>query len=183
MDTRSQILDAVLDSASRDGLHGLSVEAVAERAGVSRQTVYRHFSSRHRLIEQAILREERVFIDHMLASADGKATLADAVASAVTAALRLAREHPVLNQLLQSEPEALLPYLLLGRGPVISAAEPVVEDLVRRYRPALPTPQLGLVADMATRLLVSYVVSPNGDVRDEHLARELARVVVHLAEP
>lgn len=180
--TRSQILDAVLDTAGRDGLNGLSVEGVAERAGVSRQTVYRHFESRQRLIEQAIVREERVFIAHMLASADGEDTLAGAVEAAVTAALSLARAHPVLTQVLEREPEGLLPYLLLGRGPVISAAEPAVQDLVRLYHPDLPSERLRLVADVATRLLVSYVVSPNAAVADDVLAHELAGVVVHLVE-
>lgn len=180
--TSEQILDAVLDVATTAGLAGLGVEAVAARAGVSRQTVYRHFSSRDRLIEEAILREERVFIERMLDAAKNVSTLSGAVEAAVSTALRLAREHPVLDRLLEREPASLLPYLLLGRGPVISAAEPAVEDLLRRFRPDLASERLRLVADLATRLLVSYVVTPDRTVGDEELAKEMAKVVVHLVD-
>lgn len=181
-DTRSLILDAVLDVASEHALSGLNVEAVAARAGVSRQTVYRHFANREHLVEQAILREEHLLIEQMLAAADGEVTLVAAVAAAGTTALRLARAHPVLSRVLAREPASLLPYLLLGRGPVIAAAEPAVEDLLRRYRPSLPADRLRLAADLATRLLASYVVSPDPQVDDQTLAGELAGVVVHLVD-
>lgn len=177
--TQSEILDAVLTVASEQGLSGLSVEAVADCAGVSRQTVYRHFTNRHRLVEHAILREEQVFIDRMLEAAHGMPTLGEAVAEAVATALRMARGHPVLARLVEREPAALLPYLLLGRGPVISAAEPAVADLISRYQPTMPPEALQLIADMATRLLVSYVVSP-ADVSDERLGQWLSRMIVQL---
>lgn len=179
--TRSRILDAVLGVVADQGLSKLNMDAVAERASVSRQTVYRHFSSRDRLIEEAILREEQLFITHMLEAAEREDTLEPAVAAAVTAALREARAHPVLSQLVEREPASLLPYLLLGRGPVVSAAEPAVAELVRRHRPSLSTTRLRRVADIATRLLLSYVVSP-AEGGDDSLSADFARVVVHLVD-
>ena len=180
--TQAQILDAVLEVVADDGLNGLSVEAVAAHAGVSRQTVYRHFDNRPRLIEETILREERGFIEQMLLASEEARTLHEAVRSAVVVALKLARDHPVLMRLLDREPDSLLPYLLLGRGPVVSAAEPAVEDLLRQYRPELPRPRLRLTADLATRLLVSYVVSPDREVGDDELATVMADLVVNLVD-
>lgn len=180
--TADRILDAVLAVASTTGLARLSVEEVADRAAVSRQTVYRHFTNRERLIEAAILREEQTLIDQMLAAARGEKTLEGAVAIAVRTALRLARRHPVLSRLLEREPASLLPYLLLGRGPVISAAEPAVSTLISTYWEEVSPLQLRLVADLSTRLLVSYVVSPHPDIPDEVIARELAAMVAALLE-
>jgi AcrR family transcriptional regulator len=43
LDARARILPAAIDLLGRDGLRGLSMDDVAERAGVSRATVYRLF--------------------------------------------------------------------------------------------------------------------------------------------
>lgn len=43
LDARARILPAAIDLLGRDGLRGLSMDEVAERAGVSRATVYRLF--------------------------------------------------------------------------------------------------------------------------------------------
>lgn len=52
--TRVRIVDAALAIlSSEDGLGGLSVEAVAERAGVARMTVYYQYGSRRGLLEAA----------------------------------------------------------------------------------------------------------------------------------
>lgn len=180
--TPDRILDAVLGVVSTRGLARMSLEDVADRARVSRQTVYRHFANRERLIEEAILREERLLIDQMLRAAGGQTALQGAIEVAVRTALALARDHAVLSRLLDREPVALLPYLLLGRGPVISAAEPAVAELVHAHRPTVSPSRLRLVADMATRLLVSYVVSPHDDIPDDVLARELGATVVALID-
>lgn len=49
--TREAILDALVDTLERDGIHAFSVQRVADAAGVSHRTVYRHFPSRDALLE------------------------------------------------------------------------------------------------------------------------------------
>lgn len=49
--TRERILDALVRVVLDDGVHAFSVASVAERAGVSHRTVYRHFASREELLE------------------------------------------------------------------------------------------------------------------------------------
>ncbi|WP_114393384.1 TetR/AcrR family transcriptional regulator [Oleisolibacter albus] len=51
---RSAILDAAREVFLRDG-YGASMDSVAERAGVSKQTIYKHFSAKEQLF-QAIIR-------------------------------------------------------------------------------------------------------------------------------
>lgn len=174
--TRDSILDATLRVAGNVGLARLSMEDVATDAGVSRQTIYRYFESRQVLIEQAILREEAVFIESMMAAAAAHDDLERALAASVETSLKLADEHPLLQRLLAEDPETLLPFLIGGRGPVISAAEPVVRELLTRRRPGVPEQRARLAAEVATRLLLSFLVA-RPDMGRDVLAREVGRLV------
>ena len=48
------ILAAVVELLPEHGLHGLSIEAVAARAGVGKTTIYRHWDTRNDLIVEAL---------------------------------------------------------------------------------------------------------------------------------
>lgn len=50
-DTRTRILDAMVDVVTHQGVHAFSVQNVADAAGVAHRTVYRHFPSREDLLE------------------------------------------------------------------------------------------------------------------------------------
>lgn len=49
--TRALILDALIEVVSADGADDLSIRDLAERAGVSQRTVYRHFPDRAALLD------------------------------------------------------------------------------------------------------------------------------------
>jgi AcrR family transcriptional regulator len=160
-DTRQRILDAAMTVMSRYGLARLALEDVAREAGVSRQTVYRYVGNRDGLINDTIVREEQAFFDRMREAAAAHDRLQPALEGAIAAALVMAREHPLLDRLLATEPEALLPYLTDGSGPVLSAARPVVIEVLGRFVPHLATADLDRAADAASRLIVSYAISPS----------------------
>ena len=54
---RDALLDAALALVRANGAHVVSMEAVAERAGVSRPLVYKHFANRDELLAAAYRRE------------------------------------------------------------------------------------------------------------------------------
>ncbi len=60
--TRERILLAALQLFAERGIAATSLSEVAERAGVTRVTVYRHFVDKERLAREAFLRTEQVFI-------------------------------------------------------------------------------------------------------------------------
>lgn len=177
-DTAATILDAAVEAMARYGLARLAVEDVASEAGVSRQTVYRYFDSRDGLIAAAVLREEQAFIDRMVAAAGEHEEFRPALEAAIAEALQAPREHPFLDRLLETEPEALLPFLTTGRGPVLSAARPVVERLLGEWLPHLGEAELGQIADAVSRLMISYAINPS-DEPAAHVAAGLADLITH----
>jgi AcrR family transcriptional regulator len=50
-DTRATILEAVVNVILKEGVHAFTMQNVADKAGVSHRTVYRHFPSREELLE------------------------------------------------------------------------------------------------------------------------------------
>ncbi len=55
-DTKEKILDAGLSLFSRKGYIGATTKEIARKAGVAELTLFRHFSSKERLFEEAIKR-------------------------------------------------------------------------------------------------------------------------------
>jgi TetR/AcrR family transcriptional repressor of mexJK operon len=53
------ILDAAWELFLERGVGAVSIEAIAARAGVSKMTVYKHYTDKHALFEEAVLREMR----------------------------------------------------------------------------------------------------------------------------
>src|SRR6478752_6946561 len=69
-ETAEQILDAVLNLMADAGIDGLTMEAVAERVGVSLRTVYRYFPDRTSLLTAALARHNEAVPFESPTSAD-----------------------------------------------------------------------------------------------------------------
>lgn len=54
---RDQLLDVTTELVGERGFHGVSIEAVARRSGITRAVVYQHFDDLHDLLEAVIERE------------------------------------------------------------------------------------------------------------------------------
>lgn len=162
-DTATRILDATLATMADHGVARLSLEDVARRAGLSRQTVYRYFPSKGELVEATVLREEQVFIANMVSAAGRQRDLEAALRAAIDAAMRTGQAHALLNRLLATEPESLVALVTTDRGPVLSAARQAFEEILGGWLPRVAKARLTMAADAVARLLVSYVVNPPAD--------------------
>jgi AcrR family transcriptional regulator len=84
-ETRRDLLDAAVRVFARQGLHGASVEAVAEEAGFSRGALYSNFKSKEDLFlalwEERIERRRRELREVMQRAGDPAAGLAPASAN------------------------------------------------------------------------------------------------------
>lgn len=62
---REQLIDAALQVILEQGYNGVSIEAVAREAGVTRPVVYDHFPNLGRLLHALIEREERISLEQL----------------------------------------------------------------------------------------------------------------------
>lgn len=178
-ETHDEIMDATLVVAAEVGLAKLALEDVADRAGVSRQTVYRHFGSRDGLLSETIVREEQAILALVDAAAEDLDDVESAVRAGLAAAFHGAAEHPLLQRLLATEPASLLPFLTLGSGPVLSVIGPKIAEVVGERAAHLDAVELEFMGDALGRTVVSYVIAPREDLDDtaDRLARFVAGYV------
>lgn len=62
---REQLIDAALEVILEHGYGGVSIEAIARRAGVTRPVVYDHFPNLGRLLHALVEREERISVEQL----------------------------------------------------------------------------------------------------------------------
>ena len=155
------------------GIARLSLEDVARRAGLSRQTLYRYFRTKDDVVAAVILREEEALLEVVTAAGATHDSVREALEASILATLVAAREHPLLGRLLETEPERVLPFLMSDEAPVLSAATPAVADLLLARVPKVTKARARRTADAITRLIISWVVNPPSDSPSD-LARDLA---------
>src|SRR5256885_16125715 len=109
--TPGRVLDALFDAIQDYGLTRVTVEDVAQRAGLSRQTVYRYFPSKDHLMLALVSREEEKFLDGVRAAFAEHDELETAITESIRFVLAFAREHPLLDRLLETDQQAFLPYV------------------------------------------------------------------------
>ena len=111
-----QILDAARACVLAAGVHDTTLNDVARRAGVSRMTLYRRYSDIGSLISEVlghefarILREHTTESPHV--SDDGRPARTRLV-DTVLEVVRAFHADPLMCQVLEAEPEILMPYLI-----------------------------------------------------------------------
>lgn len=158
-----RLLDAALEVAAMHGLSRLSVGDVAKRAGLSRQTLYKHFGSREELISQTVLREAGRIVEQVIAAAETEDEPQASLERAIVETLTAVRDHPLLDRLVATEPEALLPLLIDGRSSVLDAISLICRQVLDGRLPEVAEDQTRAAADVLGRMLVSYAVRPPTD--------------------
>jgi AcrR family transcriptional regulator len=73
-DARERLLAAAYELFSREGIQAVGIDAIIERSGVARQTMYRHFSSKEQLVLAFLERREELWTkDWLVAEAQRRA--------------------------------------------------------------------------------------------------------------
>lgn len=175
--TPERVVAATARLLRTQSLSTLTVEAVAASAGVSRQTVYRHFGDRGGLIEALVLHEEQELTRAAELAVEGAEDLEEAILRATTTLLKSARAHPLIDRLLASDPGELLPLLASRDGPVMSTAGPIVQRLLSRFVPSMSIEDTEALADLLSRLVISYTIAPS-DLDPEDAAELITALVM-----
>ena len=117
---RERMLQATYACIARYGIAKTTVEDVAREAGVSRATVYRYFpGGRDQLIADVITWEVGRFFGRLADAVAHAPDLATLLVDGLMYAHRAVEEHEVLQKVLQTEPERLLPSLTVASNRVL----------------------------------------------------------------
>ncbi|MEX0172067.1 TetR/AcrR family transcriptional regulator [Streptomyces sp. LMG1-1-1.1] len=102
-DLRAACLRAARELLEEDGSAGLSLRAVARRAGVSATAPYRHYADREALVSAVAAEGYRELAEHLAAAHPAPSTPDDLAAVAVVY-VRFALDHPALFRAMFAEP-------------------------------------------------------------------------------
>ena len=161
--------DAVADAALRPfelfGVARSTVDDIARRARVARVTVYRRFPGKDVLIETVILRELRRFLADLDAVVEPLDDPDEKLVEGFVFTLEAIRGHKLLQRLLESEPETVVPYLTVQGSPFIEAARDfLAARLAGELADERSADELLIVADVVVRLLLSYLLTPQAPI-------------------
>ena len=108
--TRHRLMDACAQLIVRDGFDAISMTAIAEQAGITRQTVYRYFPNARELVHATLMRGGRELLEGQILAFQGQGDPRERLVEAVMGALQMIRHNPLLRTAWASRdyPQAML---------------------------------------------------------------------------
>jgi AcrR family transcriptional regulator len=171
--------DAALDAFIDYGIRRTSMGEIARRARLSPATLYRRFAQKGDLVQAVGLREVRRFLEAVDRNVDTSATAEDQIVSLFVSFAQGLRRHKLLQRLIATEPEIVLPQLTVKGGPVLELGRDYLAEFLRRLQAegSLPPYDVLPVAELLARVALTMALLPATDIplgTDER-AREFAR--------
>ena len=167
---RERLVAQAADLTRSGGWAAITMAKLADRVGVSRQTVYNEIGSKRQLAEAMIMHELEVFLRAVDAAfEENPDDLGEAIREAAARVLEMAAANPLLHAVLSASHGAesdLLPLLTTQVEPLIEAAHGLVRRHLDTYDHGLDPDRIDPLVDMVIRLLLSHVTSPNATPRE-----------------
>ncbi|WP_243790094.1 TetR/AcrR family transcriptional regulator [Saccharopolyspora gloriosae] len=176
----TEILRATRDSVLEHGVRRTTLTEIARRARISRMTLYRRFPDVTSLVGTLMTRDFCTILRNSREH-EGTGTARERLVVAALETVRQLQDSALLRQVLDTDPELLLPYLVERLGSTQLAAERFLLDYlteghldgsVRRSDPAAQARALLL-------LVQSFVVSARlaAETEPAAMSRELAALL------
>ncbi|MHA7651522.1 TetR/AcrR family transcriptional regulator [Mycobacterium sp. ML4] len=168
------ILDTARSVFETYGVRRSNIEDVATRAGVSRSTIYRRFSSKDELFEAVVRREAELFFSTLDQATTGRSPR-EAVIEAFTLGVSLIGDSPLYSRIAQSEPELFGMFSRSHVFPIGRFADGIAHTL-RRCGADIADTDLANIAEILLRVAVGIIVFPTDrlDISDEAAVRAYA---------
>ncbi len=164
---RERVVAAAGELTLEVGWAGVTMGKLADRVGVSRQTVYNEVGSKPRLAEEMVLTELAAFLAVVDEAFDAHPDdLVEAIRASSRGVLELARSNALLQAVVSASYGAeteLLPLLTTHNDALVRTATETVQARVSAYRVAIDHRHLDAAIDMVVRLVLSHVVHPIGE--------------------
>jgi AcrR family transcriptional regulator len=179
-DPRHAVLAGAYQCIGRYGFAKTTLDDVAKASGVSRATIYRLFpGGRDQLLRETVGWEMNRFFARLADAVADAPDLAARLETALTFAHRAVRDHEVLQRVLITEPETLLPLITLEQQRVLGYITEYLRPLLAaeaaagRLRPGVDVDH---AADYLARMVLSLIGSPGGwDLTDPQAVGTLVR--------
>jgi len=163
---RERIVEAAVALTTEVGWARVTMATIAERVGVSRQTVYNEVGTKQGLAEAMILHELDRFLGVVSEAFDHHPDdLVAAIREASYGVLVLAQDNLLLHAVVSATHGAdteLLPLLTTHAESLLAAAKIVVADRIEPYELRMDDEHLEAAIDMVVRVVLSHVMQPSG---------------------
>jgi AcrR family transcriptional regulator len=170
LSTHERVVAAAAELTLEAGWAGVTMGKLADRVGVSRQTVYNEVGSKAQLAEEMVLVELATFLAVVDAAFDAQpGDLVEAIRAASRGVLELARSNALLQAVVSASYGAeteLLPLLTTRNDALVLTASSAVRQRISAYSVDIDDRHLDAAIDMVVRLVLSHVVHPIGKPAD-----------------
>ena len=176
---REKLLDATYACVARWGLAKTTVEDAAREAGVSRATEYRYIpGGRDELVAETIKWKVDEFFFALAAEVDDAEQFHTVVERALLHAHRAIGEHAVLQRVLATEADRLLPTISMETTRLLPEIVAFLEPFLAR-EPLAPGMTASTAADYVARMVLSFVgAQGRWDLDDPAQVHELVRTEI-----
>ena len=160
-----RVVAAAAELTCEVGWSRVTMAKLADRVGVSRQTVYNEMGSKPALAEAMVLRELATFLAGVDSAFEEHPTdLVAAIRAACLTVLTLAETNALLQAVVSASYGAeteLLPLLTTQSDALVDTAKQVISARMGGYDIALEGRHLDAAIDMVVRLVLSHVTHPS----------------------
>lgn len=172
-EARQRIVDATARCVDRYGVTKTTFSDVAAELGVTRQTVYRHFTGLSEIIAEVAAQGADAFVDRLVGHLQGITDPAEAVIEGMIFCVRTIPAEPRVSLLLQlGDSDAF------GRGATTGSTIEYGARMLRRFAvdwaaAGITEEDLHGLAEIIMRLLTSLLQHPGSPPQDEDRLRAL----------
>ena len=164
-DTQARILEAALACVKRWGIEKVTLNDIAQEAGVTRPTVYSYFGSRDEVVRYALMQSGIAFAEELLTQVERFSTPAERVIEATLFALKRLPKEPALALLTESSLVSFFNTYALTSP----ESHEIRRELFRKIlgNTDMPMEELDEVTEVATRFLLSLLTMQGNKKRNE----------------
>jgi AcrR family transcriptional regulator len=166
-DTGARIIEAAAEAAARFGVNRWTIDDVSACAGISRRTVYRYFPTRDDLVDALAGHEKREFEQNLKDVVRKASEPADRFDLVIDYVFGFAQNHPVLQRMLETEPEYVIQYLQSTHVQFLAAIEAAISPSLEGFRlireGTVTSTQL---TELIVHIGISTYITPDTDIAE-----------------
>lgn len=179
---RDLVVEAAAECFASVGIAATTVDEIAQRAGISRATVYRYVGGKPKLVSEVVLREAVAVVEHLHNETSRVSTTDDILRVFVSEAIRVIQERPVLSRAVGPDLQITIPDLTYEISMMPVLLDGVLSVLMPlRGQVLVPDAEarLATLVEEVIRFVVARITTPtlDGRARDPEAAGERAVAV------